>query len=485
MINGNRQVFFWMTSRLEQDTSAALPYTRAMETGDLRECTQAADRPAWHGVLELAPGQPPRFVLAAAGPGLRHLCWPGHQALVAGQPRPEQAPPTQEADPDPAFELLQTFERSGLSALRRVEGPWALLRWDQEAGALLLAVDRLAREPVFQARTAQGWVFGSDADRLAALHGWSADAARLERCASGYALPQGQTAYCEINCLAPGCHVQLRSDGSEHPGVHGNWRLEKRERRAPVLVAGEFIERLKSVLRVQGEQAQLLLLAERPVETALVAAALSALPGPLASLLYVPGVAAAPHEVWSLLAQHFGLAMVAAQPDADSDGGSAAAARVGAQDAALLAGTPGLPVLTSLLAGLARRVTAGERPLLLLSTRGFDTALPVRPLPALSAAAWRVARAEPPPPVAQIGAQLADCFSRHWQPPLLAVAHASGVSTGWPMLDETVAHFLANLPLSMRLGRPWTRDLRRRLLADLLPVAVRRLRTASGAPLFR
>ncbi|MDE3011201.1 MAG: hypothetical protein KGI67_09970, partial [Pseudomonadota bacterium] len=223
-----------------------LPYTRAMEAEDIRECTQNADRPAWHGVLELARGQPARFALEAAGPGLRHLCWPGHQALVAGQPRPDQAPATQEADPDPAFELLHAFERSGLSALRRVEGPWALLHWDQEAGELLLAVDRLAREPLFHARSAHGWVFGSDADRLAALHGWTADAEWLARRTVGSALPPDQTPYREITRLAPGCHIRLRGDGNAHPGMHGGWRLEKRERRAPVLVAGEFLERLKS-----------------------------------------------------------------------------------------------------------------------------------------------------------------------------------------------------------------------------------------------
>ena len=285
-----------------------------------------------------------------------------------------------------------------------------------------------------------------------------------------------------IDWLLPGHHLRLRSDGSRHEGVHGGWRLEKRERRPVVLVAGEFIERLKSVLRVLSEQGELCLLAEQPIEGALVAAALAQLPGPRAGLLFLPELAGGGRPFWRDVSTRFSLRFEEPGHDALTGMGQQAPPEVPAQlpegDRVLLARHPGLRQLAAAADRLPLRRGAGERPTVLVSARGLDLALPPRALPGLSLEAWRGWHSEPPPAVAAIGAALADAFTRRWLPELEAALRGSGLALAWPMLDETVAHFLANLPAGMRYGRPWSIDFRRRILRDLLPPALREAASA-------
>jgi hypothetical protein len=439
-----------------------------MEIEALCDRTRAGSQDLWSGSLLRLPDGGLRLELQAQGSGLRHVEWPGFSALVVGQPRPERAPSAGEADPDPVHALLDAFERGGVSALRRVEGDWALVHWDGDAGQLHLAVDRLARHPLFLGERGDGWCFGGDPDALAAALGERPDPLRLESFRQSGALPGGATLYPGIRELPPGEHLRIRAGGATpddlHAALHGSWRLEKRERRPLVLVAGEFAERLKSALRVLSEQGDLVLLAENPLEGALAAAALAQLPGPRSRLLQVPGWSEGAPEYWADVSAHFGLDLVEASP-AQAGLGSAPSCR------AWLERTPGLRCLAAALADL--RGAAG-RPLYLVSARGFDLALPAVPLPLLEPRAWMALRAPQAPPVAAIGGRLADATSRRWRPALQAALQGLPWRPAWPMLDETVSHFLANLPAQMRHGYPWSLDFRRRILRDLLPPVLRR-----------
>lgn len=456
---------------------AGVSYTARMEIEEIRDCTQPWAAPAWSLRFGSAEGTP-AWQLAAGGPGVRHLEWPQGAALVAGQPRPEQAPgPYQrDAEPDPGLALVQAVAQGGSAALRRVEGPWALVYWDSESGQLLAAVDRLARIPLHLSWHRQAWHLAEDADRLAATLGLEPAAERLAQIAAGTPLALGETAYPGIACLLPGSHLRLGVDGSQHAGVHGSWRQERRDRRPAVLVAGEFCERLKSALRLLTEQGPLLLLAEGAVEGALVAASLAQLPGPQPELWYLPSLSPAPQSFWEAVAQQFGLRFQALPADTAGEAPAPAAAQP-SRDAHFRA-RPGLAALARAAHRLDAQRPAGARPALLLSAAGFDLMLPQRPWPLFSRTAWKGLGTAAPAPVSAHGAALAKALGRDWQPGLAAALSGSGMGLAWPMLDETVAHFLANLPGPLRHGRPWSADLRRRVLGELLPA---RLRAAAQA----
>jgi hypothetical protein len=391
---------------------------------------------------------------------------------VIGAPRPEHAPSAGEGEPDPALTLLDAVAASGLSGLRRVEGPWGLLFWDPGTGELLLAVDRLGRNDICFIQHEGSWHLSGDADALAGTLGLTADP-ELSASASRLAcVPAGATLYAGIRRLRPGQHLRLRLDGSEHVGGHGSWRVERRDRRPAVLVVGEFEERLKSVLRVLAEDADLILLAEAPAAGALLASALAQLPGPQPRVLCIPGLARGGPLFWQSVSDHFRMQSIEV---------GEACADVAGTAGVLLSAQPALQLLAGTCRRLGNERLPGARPTLLLSAAGFDGALPNGPHPVLRRAAWAWWREDEPPSPAPIGADLAESLTTRWKPRLDAATQGSGVCAAWPMLDETVCHFLANLPDSLRHGRPWSADLRRRVLRDLLPRPLRAALAESGA----
>ena len=435
-----------------------------MEIQDIRDCTQPAPSASWSATLDLAAGE---FSLEAAGPGLRHLSWPGYTALVSGMPRPEAAPRPYELDADPYIAVLEMFENSGVSGLRRIEGPWSLVHWDETCGELLLAVDRLARQPVYHASVDGWWQFAGSADELALRLGLPAAPDRIHRIASGAGLAAGETVYPEIQALAPGSHLRLRRDGDMHTGVHAGWRLEKRERRPAVLVAGEFVERVKSVLRVLAETHDLILLAGARESSGVLASALGALPGASPGLLWIPGLASGQRAEWQVLAHRFRMNYL------EFGAGTLAGRTPGvilnpaSTREAWLAGNPGLARLAAACVLLDRQRRPGDRPLLLLSSAGLDETLPALPWPLFNPRAWSLLQGDPAPPIARTGARLARQLSSRWKPALDAAVCGTTLQVAWPLLDETVAHFLANLPEPLRIGRPWEPDFRRRVLREL------------------
>lgn len=57
--------------------------------------------------------------------------------------------------------MLQAYNAWGTDVIARLEGMFALAVWDDQAGSLFLARDRMGEKPLYYARTDQGLAFSS------------------------------------------------------------------------------------------------------------------------------------------------------------------------------------------------------------------------------------------------------------------------------------------------------------------------------------
>ena len=437
------------------------------------ECTQFGQRTEWKAHLRWSAEACANFSIHASGPGLRYLKQGLDRWLVIGEPRPEQPPAAAEGEPDPAHALILAFSSRGQSALRHTEGSWALLYWNAREGELILAVDRLARCPVYFRRGAAGMQVASHPRLL--------DAPDTQAAQDGEASPA-------IERVQPGSHLRFASDGVRHIGFHGSWRETRADRRPWPLILGEFEERLKSVLRLLAETADLAILAEQPASSALLAAVVRHLPGRQPSLLWVQGWSQGDRAFWSEVSDQCGLRFIDASVllgltadavDATVPPGATGMASTALHGgAAALSGTASRLTGGALLASAAQRLCpadqSGSRPMRLLSGAGFDLLVPG------GASLWRRLISWTPwveqdeRRASQMGNALTGAFATHWQEPLESALENSALRAAWPMLDETVALFLVNLPPRLREGGSWRGDFRSSVLRSTLPARVRR-----------
>ena len=124
----------------------------------------ARDGPAETATLgPLAVGWVP--AVATPGDGERTLC------VIDGRPRTAELARELGIDPSsPAGTIVaRGFERLGHSVVERLGGEFALLVWNSERGAGVLARDRLGHRPLFLAESRGTLLFGSEVRNLLAM----------------------------------------------------------------------------------------------------------------------------------------------------------------------------------------------------------------------------------------------------------------------------------------------------------------------------
>ena len=131
-----------------------------------------------------------------------------------------------DSDGEVAHRLLR---REGPAAVSRLEGMFALALWDEGAGRLLLARDRLGIKPLYWTRIGAGFAFASEPKALLALPGVTArlDPDALSDFLSYGYVPLDRCLFAGIRKLPP-AH-RLLFDASEGTlSIEAFWRLERR-----------------------------------------------------------------------------------------------------------------------------------------------------------------------------------------------------------------------------------------------------------------
>lgn len=129
-------------------------------------------------------------------------------------------------DAEPAHRLLQ---REGPAGLHRMEGMFALARWDVAARRLLLARDRIGIKPLYYGIFPGGFAFASEPKALLALPRFSA---RLDRRALGDFLAYGYVPHdrCLFGGLQklPPAHLLIYDAANREIRVEQYWDVERR-----------------------------------------------------------------------------------------------------------------------------------------------------------------------------------------------------------------------------------------------------------------
>lgn len=146
---------------------------------------------------------------------------PGLLVVIAGDPRWDDALPTDAAGPgDPAERVAAEYCASGERCIGRIRGSFALAILDLSAAITFLAVDRVGIERLAYAVTGETIVFGSRADVVAATPGVQA---RLRQQALFdfllmHMVPSPDTVYDGVSKLKPGTYARFhRGQVSVHP----------------------------------------------------------------------------------------------------------------------------------------------------------------------------------------------------------------------------------------------------------------------------
>ncbi len=359
----------------------------------------------------------------------------GMVALVDGYPRPERNPQTHELEADPGRALLASYASRGLSALRHAEGAWSLVLWEEQSQQWLLAVDRLGRCPL-EFRLHAGLLMVRGGRSLAA----PASAAGEPGKGTGPA-DDGE----DWTRIEPGTHLRVSAAGVSAPAFHGTWRLERRDRRGWGMILGECQARMNSVLHGLEDFPAHVLLADDLLGGALLLQGMQQQGRPPEAVVWLEGWSGqgglADRTAFSRLCTHFQL-----------------------------------PLLEGF--GALEQLPPSQQPFAMVSGRGLEVLLPPRPDGLLQRCLhWQPWQADAPARPALHGANLVKAFSARWQPQLAAAAagmlrDAQAGQPVWPMLDETVAHYLANLPEALRAGTPWRPAFRTAMAQALLPPAL-------------
>jgi asparagine synthase (glutamine-hydrolysing) len=130
-----------------------------------------------------------------------------------------------ESDGEVAHRLLR---REGLAGLDRLDGMFALAFWEESAGRLLLARDRIGIKPLYYARLPRGLAFASQASALLELPDLAArvdSEALSDFLAYGY-VPFDRCLFAGIRKL-PAAHRLTYEAGSGRLEIAPYWRLER------------------------------------------------------------------------------------------------------------------------------------------------------------------------------------------------------------------------------------------------------------------
>lgn len=120
--------------------------------------------------------------------------------------------------------LLHLYEEEGVKGLERLRGMFAFAILDQKRGELLLVRDRFGKKPLYYTRQPSGLYFASEIKSLRAA-GVPLDPNReaLQWYLLLNYIPEPQTAFVNVEKLAPGGWMKFRADGSSESGRY--WHL--------------------------------------------------------------------------------------------------------------------------------------------------------------------------------------------------------------------------------------------------------------------
>jgi asparagine synthase (glutamine-hydrolysing) len=156
--------------------------------------------------------------------------------------------------------ILQGYLAWGENVLQRLRGMFALAIWDQQAGQLLLARDRVGKKPLNYALTSEGIVFGSEIKAVLAWPGMprEPDLGALHKFLTYQYIPAPETAFRGIRKLPAGSKMVIGIGGDGRlstPRIERYWRLPApRPRRRPIDInetAKELVERLDEAVRLR------------------------------------------------------------------------------------------------------------------------------------------------------------------------------------------------------------------------------------------
>jgi len=168
--------------------------------------------------------------------------------------------------------LVHGWEEWGEAVVDRLRGMFAFALYDLAQGRLFLARDRIGKKPLFWARTARGFVFGSE---IKALMAHPAVSPELDPKAVGEYAVYGnsvgeRTVYRSVRALLPGHAMMLdtgEGDGpwTGEPEIRRYWRYEPRVWTPGEASAIDDEEWLDELDRTLGEAVRLRLIADVPL----------------------------------------------------------------------------------------------------------------------------------------------------------------------------------------------------------------------------
>ncbi len=145
--------------------------------------------------------------------------------------------------------IVHLYEEHGEGLLDSLRGMFALALWDEAAGRLLLAIDKMGKKPLYYHLAADGTLtFASELKSLLAVEGipGDTDPAALELyLALGY-IPAPGTAYRGIRKLEPGHRLAWR-DGRIDDAPY--WRLPRPPEHPVAVTESEALERVGALMR--------------------------------------------------------------------------------------------------------------------------------------------------------------------------------------------------------------------------------------------
>jgi len=152
--------------------------------------------------------------------------------------------------------IIHLYEEEGPRCVERLQGMFAIAIWDERRRELFLARDRLGIKPLYYARPAGGFVFGSE---IKALLAHPAIAADLDEDAFFHYLtfvctPAPLTMFSGISKLAPAQRMTVRADGSVVTDTFWTPMAERVEREVETMSEEEMEERLLALLRASIEK---------------------------------------------------------------------------------------------------------------------------------------------------------------------------------------------------------------------------------------
>jgi asparagine synthase (glutamine-hydrolysing) len=141
--------------------------------------------------------------------------------------------------------LLAAYRQWGLGAIPRLQGMFALALWDGGRRRLVLARDRVGIKPLYHARHAGRFVFGSEPKAVLEASGKPArlDERSLERFLTFLWVPDPDTMFEGVRKLPPG-HLAVIEGAGERIEPYWDMRFEEREG-----TAEEHAARLREALR--------------------------------------------------------------------------------------------------------------------------------------------------------------------------------------------------------------------------------------------